>query len=403
MRYSLNTEANNIMKKTIKINSQESSRPYSILADGRTLDPLFGPVWIKESKGMTESKKDLKGRFCGKLWTWLEVDMWGKAWLCCPSWLPYPVGNVLTDSLEEIWNGEKAQTLRNQIFTGDWKYCQHEFCPQIVSDQLPMLSEIDDRYKSTVAELPTRINFSNDESCNLQCPSCRVDKLLFTEGPMYDRRKEVNDKMFNMLFNEPTDRSFSIHVTGSGDPFASRIYRDMLTAIDGNLFPNLEVNLQTNGVMFTPKNWERISKIHNNLRCCQISFDAGTKDTYENKTRIGGNWDILLENCKFLDKKRKEFPKFFINYDFVVQYDNYREMTDYIDLVIDNFPNVGSISFSLVTDWGTWPKEVYEEKCIWKSTHPEHLNFLNILTDKRFLDKKVRLGNLTNLWKKANA
>ena len=378
----------------------ESSRPYSKLSDGRTLDPLFGPVWIKETAGMAATKKDLKGRYCNKLYTWLEVDMWGKAWMCCPSWLPYPIGNVLTDSLEDIWNGAKAQELRNQIFTGNWKYCQHDFCPMIAGDHLPYLDS--DSPETTIAPLPTHINFSNDESCNLKCPSCRVDKLLFTEGPLYDRRKEVNDKLIKMLFLEATDRFFSIHVTGSGDPFASKIYRDMLSKIDGTLFPNLEVNLQTNGVMFTPKNWNRINKIHSNLRRCAISFDAGIQDTYENVTRLGGDWHLLLKNCKFLDAQVKDYPKFDIAYDFVVQADNYKEMKQYIQLVNDMFPNAGTINFSLITDWGTWSKEVYEQKCIWKDTHPMYNEFLKQLQDPIFEHSKVRLGNLTNIWKKAN-
>lgn len=380
----------------------ESSRPYSKLSDGRTVDPLFGPVWIKETKGLSSNQKDLAGKYCSKLYTWLEFDMFGKAWMCCPSWLPYPIGNVLTDTLEEIWNGPEAQELRNQIFTGNWKYCQHDFCPLIAGDNLPNLSDLENPPASTIAGLPTMFNFSNDESCNLKCPSCRVDKLLFTEGPLYDRRKEVNDKIYDMLFGKPTNRSFSIHVTGSGDPFASKIYREMLQKIDGKLFPNLEVNLQTNGVMFTQKNWDKIHKIHNNLNRCAISFDAGTQDTYENKTRVGGDWNLLIENCKYLDKKSLDYDNFNICYDFVVQYDNYKEMRKYIRLIDKQFPNAESINFSLITDWGTWPKDVYEQKCIWKEDHPNHKELLTVLQDKIFEHPKVRLGNLTPIWKKAN-
>ena len=380
----------------------ESSRPYTKSSDGQVIDPLFGPVWIKETKGMNSSKKNLSGKYCSKLYTWLEVDMHGKAWLCCPSWLPYSIGNVLESSLEEIWNSDKAKELRNQIFTGDWKYCQHEFCPLIAGDNLPNLADIDNPPTNTVANLPTHINFSNDESCNLKCPSCRVDKILFTEGPLYERRKLVNDKMYTMLFAKPTDRFFSIHVTGSGDPFASKIYRDMLSKIDGNDFPNLEVSLQTNGVMFTQKNWQRISKIHNNLRRIAISFDAGTKDTYENKTRLGGDWDLLLENCKYLDRQVLDYPNIHIAYDFVVQLDNFHEMRRYIRLIEKQFPNAGTINFSLVTDWGTWPKDIYESKCIWKDSHPDHDKLLKVLTDSVFTNPKVRLGNLTPIWKKAN-
>lgn len=391
--------------------SSESQRPFSIEADGHYNDPLFGRVWIKDTVGMTTGRKDLAGKYCNKLYTWLEIDMHGRAWMCCPSWLPYSIGNVMEDTLEEMWNGERAQKLRDQVFSGEWGYCQHSFCPEIASDNLPDIEWVKNNPKkfwpheiqaletgSTIsAELPTNINFSNDESCNLKCPSCRVDKILFTEGSMYDRRKQINDKIFDMLFSEPTDRSFSIFVTGSGDPFASKIYREMLWKIDGKDFPNLTVNMQTNGVMYTPKMWDSISKIHNNLGSCRISLDAGTKETYEGKTRLNGNWELLLSNCDFLDKKREQYPNFRIYYDFVVQRDNYKEMVQYAEMCLERFPNAEQVCFSLVTDWGTWKPEEYEQHCIWKESHPEHREFLRELTNPIFQHPRVGLGNLTAL------
>ena len=51
----------------------------------------------------------------------------------------------------------------------------------------------------------------------------------------------------------------------------------MLTELNGKDFPNLKVNLNTNGVMFTPKTWNNLHKIHNNLHNCRISIDARNK------------------------------------------------------------------------------------------------------------------------------
>jgi hypothetical protein len=52
-----------------------------------------------------------------------------------------------------------------------------------------------------------------------------------------------------------------MNVTGSGDPFGSKIFRDLLFGIDGSKYPNVKINLQTNGVMFTPKYWKNMKKI----------------------------------------------------------------------------------------------------------------------------------------------
>ena len=390
-------------------------QPWAVDAVGHMTHPLFGNIWIKDTKGLDFENPDLKGKYCNKLYTWLEVDMHGRCWMCCPSWLPYPIGNILEESIEDIWNGEKAQELRKQVFSGEWNYCQTAFCPMIQGEHLPDLRDILDGKKSVLrheldalkaesllsAELPTYINFSNDESCNLKCPSCRTTKLLYTEGPVYEQRKRVNDKIVEAFFSKPTDRKFGIFVTGSGDPWASKIFRDMLYGIDGKDFPNLTINMQTNGVMYTPKLWERIHKIHNNLGDCRISFDAATKDTYENKTRLNGDWEVLLSNCEFLDKKHVEFPNFRIFYDFVVQHDNYKEMKQYIQLIDSKFPNHNEICFSMVSDWGTWSPEVYNQKCIWKEDHPEHQEFLECLKDPIFDRRDIRLGNLSSMRKKA--
>ena len=386
--------------------------------DKWTPDPMFGDVWIKDSKGLDYKEPDLNGKYCSKLYTWLEVDMYGNAWMCCPAWLPYSIGNILKDSIEDIWNGPKAQELRNQIFTGKWGYCQSSFCPWIQAGTLPDITDVikstSGRYSQTEisalknksllsTQLPTHINFSNDESCNLKCPSCRQEKILFTSGPLYDQRKKINDKIIETFLTTPTDRHFSIFVTGSGDPWASKIYREMLYNLDGNNFPNLEISMQTNGVMYTPKLWNRINKIHKNLRHCRISFDAATKETYEGKTRLNGDWDVLLSNCDFLDKRSTELSEFRILYDFVVQYDNYKEMKKYIELVQERFPNHYEICFSMVADWGTWSAEDYNSKCIWKEDHPEHQSFLECLKDPIFDNERVNIGNLTSMRNKALA
>ena len=43
-------------------------------------------------------------------------------------------------------------------------------------------------------------------------------------------------------------------VTGHGDPFASRLYRNLLREIDAKYYPYLRIQLITNAVLFTPQN-----------------------------------------------------------------------------------------------------------------------------------------------------
>ena len=256
----------------------------------------------------------------------------------------------------------------------------------------PFLKPIVEDRKVVLETDPTFINFCNDPSCNLSCPSCRIEKLILRTGPEFDARQEIQNKVVEGFISEPSDKAFTINVTGSGDPFASKVFRDFLFDLKGADFPNMLVNLQTNGVLFTQKNWERLHKIHQNLQAMFISFDAATADTYA-ITRRGGNWDMLLENVRFLSRRREEGFFKILRLDFVVQVDNYHEMPAFIRLA--KSLKADRASFSMVTDWGTWPKEIYETKCIWKETHPEFAEFIRVLRDPVFSDPIVELGNLT--------
>ncbi len=241
-------------------------------------------------------------------------------------------------------------------------------------------------------EPPTFINLCNDESCNLFCPSCRREKINHPKGREFEKRQHIQNAITQQLFAEPTDREFRVNVTGSGDPFASAVFRNFLYTLKGEDFPNLSIHLQTNGVLLTPRNWQRMNKIHQNIATILVSLDAGTEATY-NITRRGGNWTILQENILRLGELRKINELKHLRLDFVVQEANYREMEKFIH--IGKSVNADKVNFSMVLDWGTWTRKEYEQKCIWKQDHPDFEDFIKILHKPIFEDPIVNLGNLT--------
>ena len=53
--------------------------------------------------------------FCSKPFEWFEVTQLngrGGVYLCCPSWLAVPVGNLLQEPVAAIWNSPRAQEIR---------------------------------------------------------------------------------------------------------------------------------------------------------------------------------------------------------------------------------------------------------------------------------------------------
>jgi len=144
--------------------------------------------------------------------------------------------------------------------------------------------------------------------------------------------------------------------------------------------------------LLTERSWLRMKNIHDNIQTIIVSFDAGTEPTYE-KTRRGGNWDLLLENTARLGRLRKAGELNLLRLDFVVQKANYREMGEFVQL--GKKLNADGVMFSMVLDWGTWPPATFREQCIWRRDHPEFEQFLEVLRDPVFDDPTVNLGNVS--------
>ena len=108
---------------------------------------------------------------------------------------------------------------------------------------------------------------------------------------------------------------------------------------------------------------------------------------------VSGNWKALLDNLEFLGQLRKQRKLTRLSLSFVVQTQNYKEMIEFIAL--GKKYHVDSVVFSLVSDWGTWSIEEYNDHAIWKTNHREFSDFISILQRSELNDPIVNLGNLS--------
>lgn len=343
----------------------------------------------------------LEARFCPKPFIDVAVQENGSMFLCCPPWLPTRAGSITGSNARKVWNSKRARAIRRSIHDGNFQYCNKTLCPSILAGTLPtkeearqdpFLRDIIDKRKTTVGGIPRFINMSHDRSCNLSCPSCRTQKISYAKGPAYDRRKALHDAFMGEFLSEPSDQEFCVSVTGTGDAFGSRIFREFLHELDGSRFPNMRVNIQTNGVMFTPKEWHLIQGIHDNLGAVLVSFDAASEATY-NITRRGGHWGQLLRNMDHLGEMRRQGKLKHLRVDYVVQDVNFREMADFVALGKRFHADV--IYFSRADFWGTWSLGEFKAKCVWEPGHPDHDAFNEMIARPVFDDPQVDLGNLT--------
>jgi MoaA/NifB/PqqE/SkfB family radical SAM enzyme len=337
----------------------------------------------------------LSNRFCANPFEFIEVAKECEIFCCCPGWLPKSIGNFGTDELMDIWNSNEAREIRASILDGSFRYCRKKECPRIANNTLPLKTEISEPYLKKIIEekltilsqKPKILELSYDRSCNLSCPSCRTSFFML-KGEEYEQRKKLTTRLIQSCLD---DIQLMI-VTGSGDPFASFIYKDLLATLESDKYPHLRIHLMTNGQLFTDETWQKWHKIHDCIKSVQISIDAASETTYH-ILRRGGDYQKLLSNLEFIKNLKNKGYLEFVGLAFVVQALNYKEMKNFVYLCKDF--SFDQVIFSTIRNWGTFSPEEFSFHAVHLNSHPEHRDFLNTLKDAIFTDSVVDLGNLT--------
>lgn len=352
----------------------------------------------------------LKKYVCVNPFEYLDVQPKSQ-WICCPSWAPSDIRvdqqgqpNTkpidLDEDLLHNWRGPTVVDIRKSVLDGSYRYCDHNICPQLSSlintsvkpTNFVTQEEARSRFNITSIEdvenytgLPEEVLFGFDRSCNLKCPSCRAD-LVANDDP---NSKEHKTKLFLLYLIE---RQFAagikkLYITGSGDPFYSKIYRDYLINFDTSKYPNLEdIQIITNGQLLNEKMWNSL-KANPFIKTIEISIDAGTKHTYENITRLNGDWDRLIENIKFLSTVKTIKNMIF---SMVVSEHNYKEMLTLYSIIKDIFKDSSikaTVNLRQLVHWSTGAYSIIDVS---------HLSVFNPLHSK-FEDFLIELGKVKNL------
>lgn len=345
---------------------------------------------------MNDLKKDY---ICAVPFNNLEIHEKDR-FLCCPSWLTEYLPS--TPNPKDAWWSDKANEIRKSILDGSYKYCDSKQCPYLNELEKngsngflgPLIHKrnIPSELKETIESMergkilpPRLVNFSFDRTCNLKCPSCRIG-LIVANGKQVKEIEATIDEIENQF----ADNIRTLYITGSGDPFISVGFRNFLRNFNPKKYPKLQnIHLHTNATKWNGKMWDSMPNIHKYVKTCAISIDAATKDTYENKTRLGGNWDELIENLNFIST----IPTLkSIKAAFVVQQKNYKEMRLFYDTMIDIFGHKCIVFFGKITNWGTFTAEEFLKEQVWNPTHPEYDKFVDEVN--RILPNKQVFHNL---------
>ena len=301
-----------------------------------------------------------------------------KTYMCCPNWLPVDLGDPI--DIKNTWVSDLANSVRESMMDGSYKHCIESRCPKLTGlkegksegfmPKEEFLRKID-QFKDPV---PKSVKFNFDQSCNLQCPSCRLEKINYS-----GEERTRTELILQSIEEQLSEGLEHIECTGSGDPFFSRTFKKWLMTFKPSLYPNLKsIHLHTNGTLWNESNWSKMTNVHRFIKSAEISVDAATKDTYENYTRLGGKWEDIQSNLKFI----ATLPDLeYVTMSFVVQNSNYKEMEMFYKMSEEIFDDTHinwQIFFNRVVNWGTFQSETFKIVDVGNPEHPNYKDMIEI-------------------------
>jgi wyosine [tRNA(Phe)-imidazoG37] synthetase (radical SAM superfamily) len=316
--------------------------------------------------------KQFQGQYCLSPFVMIEVTLNGDVRMCgCGAWMPTTIGNLTKNTLQDMLASELAQQIRQSIVDGSYVYCDEKFCGVIANNGLNTIDTVPPNIAALFGdvskfEMPHHISVQGDETCNLSCPSCRT-RVKKTPPEQQQAQQLVGKIISDNLFSQATDQRIKLEVSGTGEVFASPMLMNFINSIDPTKFPNLELDIGTNGLM-CEQNWHRLGAMQQSVKKITVSIDAVQPSTYE-KIRRGGDWQSLLNAMKFLQHK-KHTQGIALHTRMIVQQQNYLEMESFYQLC-QQF-DVDVVEYSRLQNWGTWRGLQFESHDVVDPAHPEH-------------------------------
>lgn len=341
------------------------------------------PLIRSLATGSDDYLEFFKGKTCNHPVSDCEIGTEGRVFVCCPSYLPTSVGNIFTaKSIDEIVHSKIAIQIRNSIKKQDFRFCRWLHCKEIDS----LMSVESPKVKNDIYPIDFRLSY--DTSCNLWCVTCRKEKITIK-----GEQREIMLKATENLVIPMLKKARSVTMNGYGDVFASKPCRQVLHQVNRKGNPELQINFITNAVLFTEEEWQKFQNIHEMVGTMRVSIDAASKATYD-KIRLGGDWDVLLKNLKFLSRLRDEgvIKRFIIC--FVYQRENFREMAEFAQLGKEIKCDL--VIFDALLNWNTYADEELAARSVHYPTNPLHSEFLQELERIRIVLPES--ANPQNVW-----
>jgi len=304
---------------------------------------------------------------CHYPYTSISINEQGNVYCCCHPWCSsFSFGNILKQPFEEIWNGERAQEFRKQFRDKNYKYCKLDIC----------LNDPDRKFetKLTVDRYPEVVSLGYDRICNVQCIFCRSCNVHQDLSEFDD---SIDSWLPNLLKNAER-----VLLSAVGEALASKHTRNVMKKI-ASLYPNIKFDILTNGILMDEKNLTELG-ILDNLGVIRFSFHSVKKKTY-NKLVKRGNYDKVISNIKYIANLYKIGKVQQLEFRFVINSLNYKEMISFARMAKKYNANVTFLNLLENED----TKDNFSELNVLNPMHRKYNHFIKILKNPIFREDFV--------------
>jgi MoaA/NifB/PqqE/SkfB family radical SAM enzyme len=276
-----------------------------------------------------DGERDFKGKavraLCYAAHTSLYFDVRGNVRVCCHN-SEYPAGNILQNSIDEIWQGARITAIRDALkgyrFGPGCDFCRVQTAETFANASMRRF----DRFEvpEDPPAWPQQMEFSISNACNLECIMCRG----LWSSTIRARREKLPPlpRLYSEAFFESL-RKYLPHVRQlkflGGEPFLISEYYSLWDRLIADGL-SVSCHVTTNGTQYN----KRVERVLEHVPMgFAVSMDGATKATLE-AIRGNARYEEVMENARrFREYARERKTSFSVTYCLMRQ--NWHEFGDF--------------------------------------------------------------------------
>ena len=312
-----------------------------------------------------------KIRRCSKCYNYAYVFVGGDVRIC--PWNEIVIGNLLENTLEEIWNGEAVEKIRDAFTWGELLGCHENTCPDCINDweSIHISEEEMLELKENRGNIPEYLSLAYDERCNHACPSCRTG-IMKVDKQYIEQVRQITAHVSPYI-----NHVKQLITNGIGDLFVTTEIVELLENLKP-VRPDFSLFIETNGVLFKA-NWSKLEHLSRYPITVSVTPNSFDRATY--KYLAGGidDLDKFEESMQFLMDLKHQGKISRIRLIMVVQDTNFRQIPEFVRRGIAY--DADDIVLRSLFHWFGLKEDLWLYKNVLNPCHPYHQEYLEILKD----------------------